>query len=55
MKNAIHDRRANPKNFKRVEHLLLLARLRQMGLADERRSALLRRNHLAHARWATLR
>ena len=29
--NVIHDRRANLKNFKRVEHLLTLAQLRQMG------------------------
>lgn len=49
MKNAIYDRRANLKNFNRVEHLLLLAQLRQMRHADERRwAALLRRNHVAH-------
>lgn len=49
MKNAIYDRRANFKNLQRVEHLLTLAQLRQMGLADEREWALvLRSNHLKH-------
>jgi hypothetical protein len=49
MKNAIYDRRANLKNLQRVEHLLTLAQLRQMGHADERRwAAVLRTNHLAH-------
>ena len=48
MKTAIYDRRANLKNLRRVEHLLLLAQLRQTGCADERQwAALLRSNHLA--------
>lgn len=49
-KNAIYDRRANFKNLRRVEHLLVLAQLHQMGHADEREWALvLRANHLEHA------
>jgi hypothetical protein len=49
MKTAIYDRRANLKNLARVEHLLMLAQLRQMGHADEREwAAVLRSNHLAH-------
>jgi len=50
MKNAIYDRRANLKNFARVEHLLILAQLEQTNVADERQwVAVLRANHLAHA------
>lgn len=49
MKNAIYDRRANLKNLARIEHLLTLAQLYQMGCADERKwAAILRKNHLAH-------
>ena len=49
MKNAIYDRRANLKNLARIEHLLILAQLQQMGVADKRKwAAILRENHLAH-------
>jgi len=49
IKNTIYDRRANLKNLDRVQHLLTLAQLRQMGCADECEWALvLRTNHLSH-------
>ena len=54
IKNSIHDRRHSLRSLDRLQSLLLLMQLEQMGLADEREWArLLRQAHEARAAGAS--